>query len=439
MASSGFKGYETWLVKNSSAMATLESSLRSLTWFLPGRFKDAELASEALAASLNLVSMYHDTLLAKVVQRDPKYRPLIPASLHTRFTRAWSDKNTRYKWAARALELIRFTELVLEMGLRRKVSPRTRWRSVVLLEIIKAVLRVILLRITRRPLLSPPIPERDFDPTALPEYSDTPSPTVAPSPLSSSPPATPTHLQNNRVPLPPHPLLTSPPQNSTETPAEDYLLPKALTASSVKPSHSLLNTLSSHRDWLAEILYILRPLVYGKLAQILFNTSSNRPLVGALILELLSRNLRRTPPPTAALERSEYARRDRDMIWYLLRGSIWESYTRPRLESFAEMTSQTPLLGLFGALVKDWVPLIDEYYYCQSFTIFVAISLPTYRHCSLSICESRSVCSAFGRVSQVYSKCCDLRFCDRITPCDRYLRPRPSCRFRLTSRKCVEL
>lgn len=32
---------------NVSTISTLESSLRSVTWFLPGRFKDAELASEA--------------------------------------------------------------------------------------------------------------------------------------------------------------------------------------------------------------------------------------------------------------------------------------------------------------------------------------------------------------------------------------------------------
>lgn len=83
--------------------------------------------------------MYHDTLLAKIVQADPKYRPLLPTSLHTRFTRAWSDKNARYKWAARTLELIRFTELVLEMGLRRKVSGQNKWRAIVLLEIIKYV------------------------------------------------------------------------------------------------------------------------------------------------------------------------------------------------------------------------------------------------------------------------------------------------------------
>ncbi|KAJ6519782.1 peroxisomal membrane protein PEX16 [Mycena sanguinolenta] len=354
-------GYEAVLLNNLPVISTLESSLRSLTWFLPGRFKDAELASEALAASLNLVSMYHDTLLAKVVQRDPKYRPLIPSSLHTRFTRAWSDKNTRYKWVARSLELIRFTELVLEMTLRRKVSPRTRWRSVVLLEIIKAVLRIILLRITRRPLLSPPIPEREFDPSTLPSPVDTPPSTMAPSSVSSSPPATPSHLQNNRVPLPPHPLLTSP-SHPAETSAEDYLLPKALTTSCVKPSHSLLKPLSSYRDWLAEVLYILRPLVYVSLL-VSDNRRSNRPLVSALILEVISRNLRRAPPPSAALERSEYARRDRDIVWYLLRGSIWESYTKPKLESLADMTVQTPILGLVGALVKDWVPLIDEYYY----------------------------------------------------------------------------
>lgn len=83
--------------------------------------------------------MYHDTLLARMVQSDPKYRPLIPFSLHTRFTRAWADKNSRYKWAARLLETIRFTELFIEMGLRRKVSAKNRYRGIIILEIIKYV------------------------------------------------------------------------------------------------------------------------------------------------------------------------------------------------------------------------------------------------------------------------------------------------------------
>jgi hypothetical protein len=55
---------------------------------------------------------------------------------------------------------------------------------------------------------------------------------------------------------------------------------------------------------------------------------SSRPLIVSLALELLSRNLRRTPSNSSTLERQEYARRDRDLFWYLFRGSIWESWTR---------------------------------------------------------------------------------------------------------------
>lgn len=234
-----------------------------------------------MSASLNVMSLYHDTLLAKIVQGEPKYKPLIPTSLHTRYTRAWSDKNHLYRWAARALELVRFTELVIEMGLRRKVSTQNKWKGIVLLEVIKCVasqfsqtafsidlyprasLRLILLRITRKPLITPPIPERDFDPALLPPPSNTSSPTIAATSPASSPPATPEHIKNNHVPLPPHSLLTSPSARS-ESSVEDYLLPKALTTSSVKPSLSLIRSLSSPLEWISEIIYILRPLVYGE-------------------------------------------------------------------------------------------------------------------------------------------------------------------------------
>lgn len=86
---------------------------------------------------LNVVSMYHDTLLSRVIQSNPSYRPLIPSTLHNRFTKAWSDKDRLYKWAARSLEIIRFLELVVEMVLRRKVSEKVRWRSIIVIETVK--------------------------------------------------------------------------------------------------------------------------------------------------------------------------------------------------------------------------------------------------------------------------------------------------------------
>lgn len=101
------------------------------------------------------------------------------------------------------------------------------------------------------------------------------------------------------------------------------------------------------------------------------------------MLELASRNLRRTPSNSSVLERQEYARRDRELIWYLFRGSIWESWTRygvecnsrtddadcrvrrPKLESLAETSEQWPVLNVLGALLRNWMPLVDEYYHCE--------------------------------------------------------------------------
>ena len=120
---------------------------------------------------------------------------------------------------------------------------------------------------------------------------------------------------------------------------------------------------------------------------------STNPLIVSLALELFARYLRRPAPPSAALERSEYGRRDRDLLWYLLRGSIWESYTRyifrkfsliraltlvldrPKLMSFVDKTSGVPVLNLMSAFIKDWIPLIEDYYYCKHPTqLRVAVS-----------------------------------------------------------------
>lgn len=360
--SSALAKYEDFLVRNVSTISSVESSLRSITWFLPGRFKDAELASEALSALLNVTSLYHDTLLARIVQSDPKWKPILPLPLHTKYTRAWCNKDKAYTWIARVLELIRFTQLLIEMGMRRKLSDKNRWRGIVIIEAIKVALRLALLRITRRPLVSPPIPERDLDPASLPPSSIHSSPTLAPTTPLASPPATPDHFKNNYMPLEPSSLmLTPPPPGRSDTSVEDYLLPKALTTSSVRPSLQLVKPLTSVQDWIAEGIYILRPLIY--VTMLSAKKHKDRALVTAFAFDLLSRNLRRAPSASASVERDEYARRDRDLAWYLLRGSVWELYTRPKLESLIEKVAHVPLLSLVGAVVKDWVPLIDEYYY----------------------------------------------------------------------------
>lgn len=150
-------------------------------------------------------------------------------------------------------------------GVCKVSSPRNAHYTCHDVNFFRVILRFILLRITHRPLLSPPIPERDIDPASLPPSSIHSSPTLAPTSPSSSPPPTPDHLKNNRVPLQPSAImLTPPPPGRADTSVEDYLLPKALTTASVRPSLQLVKPLLSVQDWIAEVMYILRPLIYGR-------------------------------------------------------------------------------------------------------------------------------------------------------------------------------
>ena len=97
-----------------------------------------------MTASLNLLNLYHDTLLhRRVAQLGPKHKPILPPSAHTRYTRAWCDKSSTYKWAARMLDVLRFTELLIEMAMRRKLGQKARWRGIVLLELLKYVISLL--------------------------------------------------------------------------------------------------------------------------------------------------------------------------------------------------------------------------------------------------------------------------------------------------------
>lgn len=58
-------------------------------------------------------------------------------------------------------------------------------------------------------------------------------------------------------------MLTLPPPGRADTSVEDYLLPKALTTASVRPSLQLVKPFASIQDWIAEVIYTVRPLVYG--------------------------------------------------------------------------------------------------------------------------------------------------------------------------------
>ncbi|SOV06351.1 related to Peroxisomal membrane protein PEX16 [Ustilago sp. UG-2017a] len=187
-----FKQYDDFLMNNASQITAVESSLRSITYFLPGRFKDAELAGEAIYATLNLLGLYHDSILARALDKQYPYaagasaqavttsekRSLAPKDVsaitsitpseHARYTQHFAQHSRGYNKVARTLVVVGYFELLAEMIARRKLGRRKAWDVVAAIEAVKVVLRLSLVQMTgSRMVINQPIPEREVDPAAL--------------------------------------------------------------------------------------------------------------------------------------------------------------------------------------------------------------------------------------------------------------------------------
>ncbi|PWO00401.1 peroxisome membrane protein [Tilletiopsis washingtonensis] len=437
------RSYDAFLFANASQITAVESSLRSLAFFLPGRFKDAELTAEALSASLNILGLYHDSILYRLVSSgsspassssSPGLDSSSPARLaytpspHARYTTHFADSSPAYNLCARALVLVGYTELLAEMLARRRGGRKRAWDVVVGIEGVKVALRLALLRLTKmRPTIQPPIPEREVDPALLEDLpaSGTASPTqwrgartgLSRPTLASlkAPPATPA----SGIAGPTRARLAAGSRSGrsaasefdsdsdsddtlveslTEKDVNDYLLSKTLKPADVRSPTELVRPVSSREGLLAEGIWIARPFAYA-LALRKYGRKALLPFFLSLLLELLARTLRqrslalasgpRTNPLLLALsggnpllglvtaflggaptnqavsdvEAAEWKRRGRAFWWYLLRGPAWDGWTKPKLEGLARATENRTLLGIVGGIVRDHIPLVDEYHF----------------------------------------------------------------------------
>ena len=231
--------------------------------------------------------------------------------------------------------MIQHTQLLWEMVAKRK-GDQTRWRVVVALEMVKAMCRLLLLRLTNsRPLLSPPLPEREVDPSSLEESA---------SQTSQS-------LLDGEEPLPSEVLHTSSddarwtmPRTGLSLPTlpdssdiSSYLLSKVMTADDVKPPKALLHRVTGKGE-LAEILYILRPVLYVlALQHWSADRKSWRPWLLGVSIEYGARQLAKKDfqervagglRGLTGLEREELKKRGWALGWWMMRGAFYENITK---------------------------------------------------------------------------------------------------------------
>jgi len=137
-----------------------------------------------------------------------------------------------------------------------------------------------------------------------------------------------------------------------------------LHAQHLRPPIELVGFLDTFSSWSSELLHILRPLAY--VISLNISHAPMNPLLASATVDLLARALRRTPGTACYLERSEYARRDRDLLWYFLRGDVWKMYTRKRIEKLVTSIDRFPVASLLGHVIQEWILLIDNYFYYTS-------------------------------------------------------------------------
>lgn len=331
-----------------------------------GRFRESEIASESLNAGVQLLGLYHDDLLSHVLAQSLRHKPQTP---HSRYTRFYCQNSSTYKKTAISLSCVQYTELLLEMMAKRR-GEKARWRVVVVLEVIKALCRLILMRLTNsRPLVNPPLPEREL----LEE-----KPVQDDEDMLHSPPSEESEVSQagSEKWTMPRTSLTLPPLPSSED-ISSYLLSKVLTADDVKPPKALLHRMAGLGE-ISEILYILRPVIYASAMAYWSQRQDGRGkadwrpwLIGLSVeygaRQLAKRDLETRRPGGARgltqLERDEFKKRSWGMAWWGMRGAFYENITRGAILGFAGKLKGKPLLDMVGTFVEDYDFLWEQYYF----------------------------------------------------------------------------
>lgn len=407
--------YSNYVASNSSSVSTIESSLRSLTYLLPGaRLSDSEIASESVHTFVQLLSIYHDHLLKNrsallalsptvLKAQNPKIQRPKP-SLHARYTTFWSASSSLYAKIATLLKIAQYTELLWEMVARRRGGEKLRWRVVITLEAFKAICRFLLMKLTSaRPLVQSPLPLReDFAPVELEaedqdlseeellmardadfDVKDALGEAGVPTPpLSDS--GKPSSLSTSEAFTMPRTGYTLPALPTPEN-VSAYLLHHVLTADDVKPAKQLLHQLTTLGGQVAEIMYIVRPLIYALLMQRVARSYGYEgtkwkrhwsPWLAGVSIDFLARQLAkrdlasRVPGGArnglSALERDELKKRGRNLAWWGMRGAFYENITKKWIHGAANVLKGKPLLDLAGGVIEDYEFLWASYYFSTS-------------------------------------------------------------------------
>lgn len=357
------EAYKVWVRKNRDLVRSLESLANGVTWILPERFANSEIAPEAVYALLGIVSSVNQHIIET------------PNDGHS-----LASKEQSIPWAL-VVSILKDVEAVVEVAAQHFVGDDRKWGFLAVTEAVKACVRLAAFRENgyRMLLQGGEVENEEEDvlednqgvktngvPVIYPvnghsqngHWTTTDGPDGKPGIISKTLEGRAVAALNRfgqNAKMLSDPTWMSRLQPSPVPPVMEIEKPTFATIWSSKG-------VSGRLFMLGEAVHIFRPLVYVLLIR-KFGIKSWTPWLVSLAVELTSLGIHSHATDLnhragkvhqlSSAERDELKRRK--MMWalYVMRDPFFASYTRRHLEKAEKALSPVPLIGFItGKLVE---------------------------------------------------------------------------------------